>query len=340
MAAGLLRPRPATLAEIRAALGPRDALVEYGVFPTGAVALVVVPNAARIVPLASRKALEAACAAMGWEEWEEGSDEALDRLRRIVFDPLGLPADVERVLVSPDGVLWTVPFSMVFRLREVCHVPSATAYLLLKELAKPVGSGVLAIGNPTVGEGLRSRRPQPLPTAAQEARDVGDVRLIEEEATSSRVREALASRPRWRAVHIATHAFRDVERPALSALGLAATEDEEGHWIAFDIARSTWSSDLVVLSDNRTAVGPDLAAEGPLSLARAFLEAGVPRVVASIQGIEDESTLAFMRRLHEARKAGASASAALRDAQAHVRSTARWRRPRHWAPWILLGVPD
>ena len=78
--------------------------------------------------------------------------------------------------------------------------------------------------------------------------------------------------------------------------------------------------------------------------ARAFMYAGTPRVVCSLWKVEDDATRALMVKFYELWRPGDAeglgAAAALRAAQAHVRSHEKWRHPLYWAAWVLWGLPD
>jgi CHAT domain-containing protein len=71
----------------------------------------------------------------------------------------------------------------------------------------------------------------------------------------------------------------------------------------------------VVLAACSTARGQQRAGEGTISVARAFLAAGVPSVVATLWPIEDASSAEFFPRLHHHLARGAEPAEALRAAQ-------------------------
>ena len=94
-------------------------------------------------------------------------------------------------------------------------------------------------------------------------------------------------------VHFAGHAIASQENPNYSALILAPPADGSAsgalysHEIAaLDLANTR----LVVLAACDTGAGPIRGREGVLSLARAFLGAGVPAVVQSLWAADDEAS--------------------------------------------------
>jgi tetratricopeptide (TPR) repeat protein len=355
IASSVAFPRPDGLGEIRGRLRPSETLLLYatpGAEVTEATVLVVTRESARVVPLGPTADVEAACAAFDASRSGADPTDAAAALERLVIAPLGLDPKVTRLLVSPDGALSYIPFGLVSGGREVVFVPSGTIYgALLGEAAKR-GEGVLALGDPDYGvrpppdllvrsEALRSGMDLlPLAAAAEEARSVGTTVLLGKSATRRALAEALATRPRWRAVHFACHGVVDTEWPAMTALALAADEASDGLLTALDVTRLRVPADLVVLSACETGRGKVCRAEGIVGLTRAFMVAGAPRVLASLWKVDDAATLAFMKAFYASWNGGRSPAAALRDAQAAVRSQPKWSHPRYWAAWVLWGLGD
>jgi CHAT domain-containing protein len=76
-----------------------------------------------------------------------------------------------------------------------------------------------------------------------------------------------------------------------------------------------------------------------LSLARPFLAAGVPAVVASLWEVEDEPTARLLTAFHRHLRGGESALAALRSAQRELLADPdpALRSPAYWAAFELFG---
>lgn len=72
---------------------------------------------------------------------------------------------------------------------------------------------------------------------------------------------------------------------------------------------------LVVLAACATAAGESRSTEGTISVARAFLAAGVPSVVATLRPIPDEEAAAFYPRFHRHVASGLAPAEALRQTQ-------------------------
>jgi CHAT domain-containing protein len=105
-----------------------------------------------------------------------------------------------------------------------------------------------------------------------------------------------------------------------------------------DIYDMTLNADVVVLSGCQTALGKQIRGEGPIGLARAFMYAGVPRVVASLWPVDDLATAELMKRFYRGMLVDRlTPAAALRAAQRDVAAGRRWASPYFWAPFVLQG---
>ena len=130
----------------------------------------------------------------------------------------------------------------------------------------------------------------PLPATREEARAIGDVVLVGADASEPKLIEAMRARPRWAAVHLACHGIPDARYPEECALALTSSATEDGRFTSLDVLAIDVSADLVVLSACESGVGRAQRGEGTMSLARAFLAAGAPRVVSSLWKVDDDAT--------------------------------------------------
>lgn len=248
----------------------------------------------------------------------------------------------DRVLVSPDGSLHTLPFAALvgpddrFLIERVpIHLAaSATLYAALREESgSPADPGpVVAFADPDLPPGL-GRGPAmvqatrhglelgPLPGARREAaalRDLYPGRALTFEgpaATEARLKEQAEGAS---ILHLATHAWIDPRSPLDSWLLLSPGEDSDDNgllqaWEVFEELRT--EAELVTLSACETALGTELAGEGIIGLARAFHYAGAPSIVASLWRVPDRSTASLMERFYRELDRGAAKDEALRAAQ-------------------------
>ncbi|HEY8460215.1 MAG TPA: CHAT domain-containing tetratricopeptide repeat protein, partial [Blastocatellia bacterium] len=147
----------------------------------------------------------------------------------------------------------------------------------------------------------------------------------------------------YRIVHFATHGFINSKRPQLSGIVLSLVNEQglrqDGFLRLHDIYNLRLGADLVVLSACQTALGKRANGEGLVGLARGFMYAGAPRVVASLWNVRDEATAELMKRFYEKMlKDELSPAAALRAAQISMWESKRWEAPYYWAGFMLQGV--
>lgn len=341
--AALVYPTPDDLETLQAHLRPHDALVLYGLTESGYVALVSSRQSSRVVKLGERAVCDAACEAVV-EATSESSTQAeteLGALRKLIVDPLKLDAKIRRVLVSPVGSLFLVPIPALLPKREVAYTPSGTTYGVLRSLPAHASRDVLAFGavdyssNPRLSDLASSR---------EEAMAVGSEVVLGADATESAVRTRLAKKPHWRALHFACHGLLDLERPMQSALALGRSPSDDGRLTVVEIFTAKVPADLVTLSACESGRGRIYEAEGILGMTRAFMYAGAPRVLCSLWKVDDAATQALMVKFYELwnpkQGKGKRAAQALAEAQAYVRTHAKWKAPHYWAAWVLWGLPD
>ena len=147
----------------------------------------------------------------------------------------------------------------------------------------------------------------------------------------------------FRFVHFATHGLLNNARPEASGLVLSLADREgrarDGFLSVEEILKLRWRADLVTLSGCRTGLGRSVSGEGVLGLTRAFMVAGVPRVVASLWSVDDSATAELMKRFYGEMLGPArrTPAAALRAAQLEMRKTRAWSAPYYWAAFQLHG---
>lgn len=143
-------------------------------------------------------------------------------------------------------------------------------------------------------------------------------------------------------IHFATHGFADAQRPQLSGLALSMVGPDGDYRAGYlglrDIHDMNLSAQLVVLSGCRTALGEEIRSEGLIGLTRAFMYAGVPRVVATLWAVPDRPTAALMEHFyHGLFRQRLTPAAALRQAQQTLMRERQWRDPHIWAAFVLQG---
>jgi CHAT domain-containing protein/Tfp pilus assembly protein PilF len=213
--------------------------------------------------------------------------------------------------------------------------PDASASRLLEHLAVTQSGG-----------DARLRIPR-LPFTSQEAdailnvaHDPSDLKATGFEASRAEALSGVLGQYRY--LHFATHGYLDTERPELSALVLSQFDRQgrpvDGFLRVNDIYNSRLAADLVVLSACQTGLGKEVRGEGLMGLTRAFMYAGVPRVIVSLWSVDDRATAelmaAFYRSLLRDHK---RPSEALLDAQLELRKHKEWQSPYYWAAFVQQG---
>jgi CHAT domain-containing protein len=143
-------------------------------------------------------------------------------------------------------------------------------------------------------------------------------------------------------VHIASHGILNSARPELSGLALSMVDQRgrqtDGILHLYDVFNLKLSADLVVLSGCQTGLGRAIEGEGLVGLSRAFMYAGVPRVMASLWEVDDLGTANLMRRFYRGLLVdGLGPTAALAAAQREMRRDPRWHSPYYWAAFTVVG---
>jgi CHAT domain-containing protein/tetratricopeptide (TPR) repeat protein len=213
--------------------------------------------------------------------------------------------------------------------------PNSSTSRLLEQLAVTQSGGDLHLRIPR------------LPFTAQEAdailhvaHDPSDLKATGFDASRAEALSGILGQYRY--LHFATHGYLDTERPELSALVLSQLDRQgrpaDGFLRVNDIYNSRLSADLVVLSACQTGLGKEVRGEGLMGLTRAFMYAGVPRVIVSLWSVDDRATAelmsAFYRSLLRDHK---RPSEALLDAQLELRKHKEWQSPYYWAAFVQQG---
>jgi len=160
---------------------------------------------------------------------------------------------------------------------------------------------IVVLGNPRSAGSLGEEFVD-LPGAEAEAEEVaelfGATPYLREMATT----EVLVSQGRRaRILYFAGHGVAAAETPE-AALDESYLVTADGRWTARQIQSEVFTAEIAVLSACQTGLGFEHAG-GTIGLSRAFIIAGVPKVVMSLWSVDDEATAflmtEFMRRSRE-----------------------------------------
>lgn len=183
-----------------------------------------------------------------------------------------------------------------------------------------------------------------LPGSISEALEIGRIsggRAFTGETASEDLFKKLAGE--GHIIHLATHAFLDDEDPLTSKLVFSeGNVEEDGFLNVYEIYNLDLAARMVVLSACNTGAGIMKQGEGIMSLARAFIYAGVPNIVMTLWTVSDRQSYKLMLGFYRQLIAGRSTERALQRAKLEFLEQAgpSHQHPQYWAGYILVGNPD
>jgi CHAT domain-containing protein len=357
--AALLGSRGISVSEVRRALRPGEALLEYLVTPRRLILFVVTrERVSQLTADISRDALtdrvRLARSMLGRANADDGSDKLLRGLHESLVAPVeraGLLAGVRRLIVVPHSVLSYLPFAALVEERSgrvlvehyaILNLPSAAALTALRGVESAAPAATTGSSTATGFAPFPRTLPGSMIEMRALARSRGGVRgIVGTDATEVRLRRALSSSG---TVHIATHGLMNARNPMFSRIELArGTGDphDDGRLEVHELLGMHIDATLVFLSGCETglgAAGSTRFAQGEdyASLAQAFLYAGARSVVSTVWPIGDAGAAEFASRFY-AHLRSESPPEALASAQRDLFRSPRYRAPYYWAAYQVIG---
>lgn len=337
---------PAGAVALAAALGPDDALVEYGVLDDELFACIVSRSGVVLQRrMASWQQVRASLRSARFQvetlrhgvapmarhidTLRQRMHARLAQLHALVWAPLAAQvAGRARLLIVPHGPLGALPFAALHaggrflaEQHQLAVAPSARLALLGLQ-RQPLAPRQALV----VGEASR------LPHAAHEARQVAKlfdqaVALVGENATLEQLRWHIGQAD---VLHLACHAQFRTDNPRFSALHLL-----DGALTAEAAESLPLRPGICVLSACETGLAEYGEADDMVGLVRSFMAGGAARVLASLWPVDDAVTVDFMAAFYAALRAGQPCAAALQQAQAALRAT--HPHPFYWSAFSLYG---
>lgn len=371
------RVEPVRLADIRAAIPPDAALIEFAVyrpfdpgkrlesdtrFGDPRYIAYVIRNAheTRWAELGSAHAIDAAVAAFRGALRDPARPDVRRAARALdakIMQPLrALAGDATHLLISPDGQLSLVPFEALVDERDryligryaVSYLTSGRDLLRMK-VARPSSSDPVIVADPDFGEPSAQASASdyfaPLPGTLEEARAIHALfpraaMLTGQRASESALKAVVAPA----ILHVATHGFflhdPSITNPLLRS-GIALSGANAGHANVLTALEASnlnlWGTRLVTLSACDTGMGEVRNGEGVYGLRRALLVAGVQTIVMSLWPVGDYATRTIMTRYYAGLKRGLGRGEALRRAKLSVLARSARQHPYYWASFIQEG---
>jgi CHAT domain-containing protein len=261
----------------------------------------------------------------------------------------------ERLVLIPDGALHTLPFALLrdrqtgrFLMQDhTCAVaPSARIFVASlrqdEELARRPERHVLVVAAPDFDPGIDPTLPA-LKAGATEATIAGlfpGSRVLEKSA--ARRDDFLAASRDFGMLYFGGHSMVNSDFPLLSRMLFAKDSGDPSRGVLYsgDILKQRFPrTRLVVLASCDTAAGRISRTEGVESLARPFLAAGVPSVIASLWQVDDQITADFFVRFYRHLAGGFDVAGALQAAQVDALNSgdAGAADPKAWAGFEVIG---
>jgi CHAT domain-containing protein len=366
---------PASLPMVQAALTRDEVLAEYVLDEPNSFCIVVTRESARMFILAAGKAQIQHQAELFLKDLKlrQAGDLLAENLYGMLLEPILNQFHKSRLIISPDGILYSLPFEALrrdgyplVRSETVSYAPSATVLCRLRSVPNTkAGRSLLAVGAVdykvmravphTVERGsltaavvrglaeLAGSRLEDLPGSRDEVLSIAHVvgndpeMLLGQDATESKFKsEPLAN---FRVIHLAVHATTDPLYPDRAALvlGVKPNTSDDGLLQVREIMRLPLNASLVTLSACETEVGTFEGEAGVVSLERAFLIAGARAVVASLWNVEDSSTTALMKGFYAHLARHEDKATALANAKRDLLDRYGHLAPYYWAAFVMVG---
>jgi CHAT domain-containing protein len=276
-----------------------------------------------------------------------------ESLYDLLFAPVAPLLDREfEIGIVPDKALFHLPFNALvvpasghYLVQDftLLFAPSASVLIHCSRIAEQRAQAtraetLLSVGNPAFDRAAHSDLAD-LPSAEVEAKKIaqlypGALALTGARAQKAAFVERLAGAD---VIHFAGHYVVDESSPMRSRLLLAR---DEALTAAEVYGKQLPKARLVVLSACETELERYDSGEGMIGIARTFLAAGAPLVVASQWPVDSDATAELMIRFHRLRKEeGLNTTRALRRAQQEMLSgpDERHRNPYYWAAFLPVG---
>lgn len=256
----------------------------------------------------------------------------------VLIRPMGGELKGAALTISPHDVLHYLPFAALYDGQRYLvdryslrMMPSASALVYLRPNKPRTEGGVLALGNPDLGDPRFD-----LPGAQKEAVAIAHMfpasrALVRDEASKSAVIELGDG---FSILHIASHGVFEADAPLTSGLLLAKGTETDGRLTVSDLYKMRLDADLVTLSGCETALGRVAGGDDVIGLTRGFFYAGARTIVASLWEVVDTPTERLMLSFYQ-NLANTDKREALRRAEIETRRA--FPAARYWAAFELTG---
>lgn len=236
----------------------------------------------------------------------------------------------------------------------VSYSPSASIYVLQKQMEQVNENKVLLVGDPQISNkdfalsyrgGLlkddsfnaRNIVLFPLKYSKEEIQNLNSLVsnglvLLSDNATEKNFKENASQSS---IIHLSTHSFLHNNQP-LIIFSQNEDEKEDGFLETGEILQLKLNSDLVVLSSCRSGLGSVDRAEGVIGMQKSFFEAGAKSIIVSLWDVNDKYTSLFMQSFYKYLSEGFDKSQSLRKAKLFFKQNYS-ANPYYWSAFVLSG---
>lgn len=345
----LVPPSTMGIDEVRAALAPDTAILEYFFTGDKVLATVITKESLQPVPVTLLSRVNGLLQLLQFQlaKFQLGPEYArtfekqllaaaqnhLQELYKELIAPVRLRlARSKNVVIVPHGMLHYLPFHAFFDGKrylcdvfQVSYAPSANVFAICQQRQSASSGAALIFGVPD------ARAPFILDEVQAVAGILpGNKIFLGSNATAAKLREEGAHA---RLIHIATHGFFRQDNPMFSGIRLA-----DGYLSLHDIDQLHLPAQLITLSGCATGLTVVAAGDELLGLVRGLLHAGGESLLLSLWDVHDRTTSEFMKHFYSHYSANKNNVAALQSAMGAIRE--RLPHPYFWAPFKLVGRID
>lgn len=277
------------------------------------------------------------------KEREENRDrflQVVQDLYKDIISPIEKDIKTANLIIVPHGVLHKVPFSVLsdgvsYLLDKytLSVLPAASVMEFAIKKRKPDKERLLVFGNPETDHA-------PLVFGEVEGNVISKLfpkneLYFREEATETLAKNKSAN---FNIIHFATHGEFNDRQPLQSGLLLTKDKENDGFLQVHEIFEMDLNNaNLVTLSACETALSKVQGGDDLVGLARGFIYAGTPSILATLWEVDDASTAKLMEYFYQSWKQGMSKSEALKRAQISLKNIPQYEHPYYWGAFVMIG---
>jgi len=338
--ASLVTVNSPPLSEIKSLIPKGEALIEYYYYGTDMYAFVLSESGLQSAKI-STEGLADEVAAFRKSLENPGSQQTMElagKLYQRIFKGLEGALKDRDLIIVPHGVLHYIPMNALHDGKDyliarynIRLMPSASAMKYLREKKNDKTGGILAFGNPDLGDPTYD-----LVFAQKEAVEVAGTWanskvFLRKEATEDALRRNGSD---YNYIHFATHGQFFPDNPLKSAVLLSPGPHSNGLLTVDKLYSLQLGANLVTLSACETGLSKVANGDDLMGLTRGFLYAGSSSIVASLWKVDDLATSYLMIRFYQGMQKTDKRNA-LRKAQLETRE--KYPHPYYWASFQLTG---